>query len=177
MRTMGAGVLAAIAMLALGGGMARASGVSSCLKDAKNTFGECKNQCQTAFLDAKALCKNVSPGCFAACVDGRSACVDTAREPLTSCLDGCETTLQGHRHDCKASFGCGGSSDPCSSNAAFIACMDPFQLVAFTCRDGCRDSFRLDVAAQAALKACTKGFNGCVKLCPPASPSGAFLDE
>jgi hypothetical protein len=177
MRTNAARLVAAAILLLLGGGAARANGNGQCIKDAKNTFTECKGQCKGDFDDARALCKNVSPGCFEACLDGRAECVDTARQPLTTCLDGCEATLHQHRLDCKASSGCGGSGNPCSSNASFIACMNPFQLDAFTCRDGCRDSFRLDTGSQAALKACAKGFKTCVKSCPPASPSGAFLGE
>jgi hypothetical protein len=177
MRTSPGRFAAAAILLLLGGGPAWSNGTSQCIKDAKNTFGECKDQCKSDFDDARALCKNVAPGCFEACIDGRSECVDTARQPLTDCLDACDATLHQHRLDCKASAGCGAPSDPCNTNATFIACMNPFQLDGFVCRDGCRDTFRLDVNARAALKACAKGFKACVKSCPPASPSGAFLDE
>jgi len=155
--------MAAALLLLVGGSVVRAN---PCIDDARNTYGECKGQCKDDFNDARALCRNIDPGCFGACVDGRAECIDTAREPLTTCLDGCQATLHQHRLDCKASSGCGGTTDPCSSNPAFIACMDPFQLDAFVCRDTCRDSFRLNLVAQAALKACNNGFRACRNSCP-----------
>lgn len=177
MRMRAASLVATTSLLLLGGRVLATGGVKSCITDAKNTFVECKAQCTGDFNDARALCRGVAPGCFAACLEGRSDCVTAARQPLTLCLQGCEDTLSQHRQACKASCACGGSTDPCSTNACFIACMNPFQLDAFTCRDGCRDSFRLDTNAQAALKACAKGFKACVQSCPPASPSGAFVSE
>jgi hypothetical protein len=176
MRTRAARLVATASLLLLWGVVGRASG-SGCITDAKNTYGECKSQCKSDFTDARGLCRGVSPGCFAACVDGRTACVDAARQPLTDCLTGCDNTLQQNRQTCKANCSCGGTTNPCNINACFIACMNPFQLQGFTCRDTCRDNFRLDPAAQAALKVCAKGFRGCVGSCPPASPGGAFLSE
>jgi len=167
--------LALTAAFMLAAGAARVDATNACLQDAKDTFLDCKTQCSDDFTDAKGVCRGVSPGCFAACVDGRKECVDTVREPLTTCLDGCESTLDAARAQCKAQAGCGGSSNPCSTNAAFIECMNAPQLAAFTCRDGCRDAFRLDPDARAALKACQAGFKACVKTC--GSPSGAFLSE
>jgi hypothetical protein len=175
MRTHAATLAAAAILLLTGGGVARAGG-SQCIKDAKNTFNECKGQCVSDFNDSKAECRGIQPGCFQACLDARGDCIDAARQPLTSCLDGCQATLQTHHQDCKNQYGCGGSSDPCSTDANFIACMNPFQLDAFICRDGCRDTFKLNTTAQLALKACAKGFKTCIKACP-SSPSGAFLDE
>jgi len=175
MRTHAARLAAAAVLLLTGGGVAYAG--SECIKDAKNTFNECKGQCKSDFDGARAECRGIQPACFEACLDARGDCIDAARQPLTTCLDSCQATLQSHRQACKTSSGCGGSSDPCHTNANFIACMNPFQLDAFICRDGCRDQFKLNTAAQAALKACATGFKGCVTSCPPASPSGAFLDE
>jgi hypothetical protein len=166
-----------MSLLLLGGTVLGSSGVKSCVTDAKDTYVECKTQCKSDFDDARGLCHGVAPGCFDACIDGRTDCVTAARQPLTDCLQGCEDALSQARQACRASSGCGGSSDPCSTNANFIACMNPAQLTAFTCRDACRDNFRLDPNAQAALKACAKGFRACVKSCPPASPSGAFVSE
>lgn len=155
--------LGAIATLAVGAGRARAT---DCLTDAHADFVACKDQCTTDFQDAKALCKGVVPGCFEACVDGRSECVDTAKQPLTDCLAGCSSTLSAARAQCKSDSGCGGQQDPCNQNAAFIACMNGPQGAAFTCRDQCRDAFRLNTTAQGALLACRKGFRACVKSCP-----------
>jgi hypothetical protein len=170
-------LVATASLLFLGGVLGRPSEAGECISDAKATYADCKSQCKSDFTDARGLCRGVSPGCFAACVDGRQACVDAAKQPLTDCLQGCDDTLHQDRQTCKGNCGCGGANDPCSGNACFIACMNPFQLQAFTCRDGCRDSFRLDANAQAALKACARGFKTCVKSCPPASPSGAFLSK
>lgn len=178
MRTRAASLVATASLLLFWGVVGRVSEAGQCGTDAKATYADCKSQCKSDFDDARGLCRGVSPGCFEACVDGRSACVDAARQPLTDCLAGCESTLSQDRQTCKGPpCNCGGSSNPCNVNACFIACMNTPQLNGFICRDGCRDTFRLNTDAQAALKACAKGFRGCVKSCPPASPSGAFLDE
>jgi hypothetical protein len=174
MTAVGLGLAAALVLAA---GPTRAGATSACLQDAKSTYVDCKSQCSDDYNDAKGVCRGVSPGCFLACVDGRKECTDAVRQPLTDCLNGCESTLDAARAQCKAQTGCGGSANPCTSNAAFIECMNAPQLAAFTCRDTCRDNFRLDPNARAALKACSAGFKACVKSCPPSSPSGAFLDQ
>ncbi len=169
--------MAMVASLLLSRGIGRAASGAQCILDARHTYVDCKAGCTSDFLDAKALCRGVSPGCFAACSDGRAECLTAARLPLTTCLDGCQNTLKQERQSCKATCGCGGTTNPCTSDSCFIACMDPFQLDAFVCRDGCRDTFRLDTVAQQALKACAIGFKACAQACPPASPSGAFLEQ
>lgn len=166
-RRLAALALGVTAMVAVGAGRARAA--APCITDAHNDFVACKDQCMTDLQDAKALCKGVAPGCYEACVDGRSECNDTAKQPLTDCLAGCSSTLAAARAQCKGDAGCGGQSDPCSESAAFIACMNGPQATAFTCRDGCRDAFRLNLGAQQALIACRKGFKACVRTCPPAN--------
>jgi hypothetical protein len=177
MRTRAASLVATASLLLFWGVVGRVSEAGQCAIDAKATYADCKSQCKSDFDDARGLCRGVSPGCFNACLDGRSACVDAARQPLTDCLAGCDSTLSQDRQTCKGNCSCGGNSNPCNTNACFIACMNPPQLAAFTCRDACRDNFRLDTAAQLALKACANGFKTCVRSCPPASPSGAFLNE
>jgi hypothetical protein len=156
-------------MVALAGAAWATSGGSACIADARNGFKDCTAQCKSDFVDAKGLCKGVSPGCYAACVDGRSECVDSATQPLTDCLAGCATDLAAARTGCKATAGCGGPSNPCNQDAGFIACMNGPQLAAFTCRDGCRDTFKLDTQAQATLHSCQRGFTTCVHSCPPAN--------
>jgi hypothetical protein len=159
--------LGALAIVAVGAGRARA--MDDCIADAHSDFVACKDQCTSDLQDAKALCKGVAPGCFGACVDGRSECVDSAKQPLTDCLAGCSSTLSASRAQCKADTGCSAPEDPCNQNVAFIACMNGPQAAAFTCRDACRDGFRLNTTAQATLLGCKRGFKACVRTCPPAT--------
>ena len=137
-----------------------------CFRDAKSTFRECKSSCKTDLLDDKAGCLNVTPGCFLACRDGKSECIADAEQPLTDCIAGCNAPLDQARTDCKGQCGCGAPDNRCGFNPCYVQCLDPFQATAFSCRDGCRDTFKLDANAQALIAACKTGFKACVGACP-----------
>ena len=49
-------------------------------------------------------------------------------------------------------------------------CIEQARVVAFQCRDQARED------AKPGFAACRAGFKTCVQACPPASPSGAFLN-
>jgi hypothetical protein len=139
-----------------------------CIRDAAQLFRECKADCRGDFLDAKAGCLNVTPGCYLACKEGKQECIADAEQPLTDCLALCEPPLEAARAGCRTACGCGGPGNRCGFNPCFIGCVDPAQATAFACRDTCRDAFKLNTAAQAALAACKTGFRGCLDDCPPA---------
>jgi len=141
-----------------------------CFRDAKATFGTCKSGCKSDLLDAKAGCLNVTPGCFLACVDGKDECINDAEQPLTTCIDACNVPLDQARTDCKNQCGCGAPNNRCGFNPCYVSCIDPAQATAFTCRDGCKDTFKLDLQAQANLAACKTGFKACLGACPTPTP-------
>ena len=90
----------------------------------------------------------------------RSASTPTGSRSPTA-MNGCESTLDAARAQCKAQAGCGGSGNPCTSNAACIECMNAPQLAAFTCRqDTCRDDFRLDPSARAGPQGLQRRLQG-----------------
>jgi hypothetical protein len=164
--------LGAASVFAMGGA---AHAGNQCLMDATAQYKECKSGCQSDLTDARAACRNVTPGCFLACVDARADCETAAKLPLTSCLGTCETVLDTARAQCKQACGCGGSGNSCGFNPCYIGCLQTPETVAFDCRDTCQDAFALNTAAQQALAACASGFKTCLASCPPASPSGAFV--
>ena len=164
MRTL---VVATLALML--GGIAQANN-SACIIDARNTFKQCKTDCTTDFKSSKDVCKGHDPVCAQTCRDGKSECIDPiVQANLNDCLDQCDPPLQAARAACKAQVGCGGSANPCGFNPAFISCLDPAQAAAFSCRDTCRDAFKLNSTAQSAIQACKSAFQACVKACPPPS--------
>jgi hypothetical protein len=152
---------------------ARQAWAGQCMHDAKSTFTDCKNSCKSDLLDARAGCANVSTGCFLACLDGKQECIATVEQPLNDCITTCDAPLDAARTSCKASCGCGGTTDPCGFNSCYVLCLDPAQNTAFSCRNVCKDNFKLDTSAQQALAACKTGFNACVAGCPTPTPTPA----
>jgi hypothetical protein len=142
-----------------------------CMRDAKSTFSGCKTSCKSDFLDARAGCANVSTGCFLACLDGKQQCIGDVEQPLNDCITACNAPLDAARASCKTSCGCGGTNDPCGFNPCYVHCLDLAQSTAFTCRDGCKGTFKLDMTAQQALVACKTGFKTCVTNCPTPTPT------
>jgi hypothetical protein len=144
------------------------SATNSCLQSARDDFKTCKAGCTGELKDDVAICRGHDPICAQTCRDGRDECTaPIIQANLTSCLDQCEPPLDAARAACKSQVGCGGGADPCGFNPAYIACINPAQATAFACRDTCRDAFRLNSSAQAALQACQDSFKSCVSACPP----------
>ena len=160
-------VLAAAVLLVTTGG----AQATTCRQDAQAADKACKASCASDFLDAKAGCLNVNPGCLQACIDGRDECVDTASMPLTTCLATCDPPLDSQKAMCRSQCMCGGSNEPaCAFNACFLGCVTPAETVAFECRNQCRDAFRLNSSAQSALMACATGYRDCVHNCQTPAP-------
>jgi hypothetical protein len=139
--------------------------VKSCLKTAGSTYKGCKTGCQNAFLDDRANCKGVAPGCLSACIDARTTCLDAADASLNTCLATCDPIVANGKATCKTSCGCGGSSNPCAFDTCYVHCLDPYEQIAFSCRDNCRNQFQLG-GGPAAEAACRTQFKSCVGACP-----------
>jgi hypothetical protein len=84
----------------------------------------------------------------------RQACDAPVQAGLDAAVAQCKATLQAAKAAC--------NGDP--------HCIEQAEVVAFQCRDDARD------AAKPGFAACRAGFKSCVQGCPPASPSGAFLN-
>ena len=148
-----------------------AHATNACVQAARDDFKACTAGCKTDFRDESDVCRGHDPVCAQTCRDGRDECSDPIIQAnLTDCLDQCPT-LDAARAACKAQVGCGGKDNLCGFNPAYIACLNPAQTAAFQCRNTCHDAFRLNVTAQADLKACETSFKACVKACPPPPAS------
>lgn len=182
MRPLNAAVLAGAALLVA----SAASATNTCVQSARQTYKDCKQSCQDDFTAAQLTCRNIEPGCGEACLEGRSTCttgveqiLDTGQLPggttsLANCADGlngCDAALQQARQACWAQYCASGQTcTSCAQTTDQVSCwecIDPAQLTAFSCRDACRDSFRLDLTVQAMKKLCKSTFQACIKQCPP----------
>ena len=174
MTTLGRILVLAGGVLLAGGRPARA-GTASCLADAKANFLSCRNQCKSDFVDTRFTCRNVQPACGEACLAGRQECLDTVEGilktgqlpdggALANCgggTDACKAALQAAKRQC---------GTPCqATDAQCNECVDNAQVVAFQCRNGCRDSWRTNATVIAMLQSCRNGFRTCVSACPRAS--------
>jgi hypothetical protein len=182
MRPLNAAVLAGAALLVA----SAASATNTCVQSARQTYNDCKQSCQDDFTAAQLTCRNIEPACGEACLEGLSTCtasveqiLDTGQLPggttsLANCADGlngCDAALQQARQACWAQYCASGQTcTSCAQTTDQVSCwdcIDPAQLTAFSCRDACRDSFRLDLTVQAMKNLCKSTFNACKKQCPP----------
>jgi hypothetical protein len=148
---------AVVATFLLSAGAARAVTANpQCVHDARQTKRACVATCQDNFTVDKDMCRNVNHDCADACRAGRATCVAPILDALSACLDTCQTALDAAKTDCRAQFAKG--------TAERDACIDAAQVVAFSCRDACREA-----VDHAALKQCRKIFHACVIACPPAN--------
>jgi hypothetical protein len=155
---------------------ANASATATCVAQAEADFKDCTSQCRDDLIAEKLTCKNINPACGAACLAGRTTCLDVARNILktgvlpdsstlancTGGTDACDAQLAAAENGCGAP--CNITDQTCNN------CVDAAQLVALTCRDECRDSWRTNPTVVAMKKACDAAFRNCVKACPPANP-------
>jgi hypothetical protein len=71
---------------------------------------------------------------------------------LTDCKAGCFATLSAARDNCRSLYATG--------TKELDQCIDQAQVVAFSCRDQCREDVR------PALAECRNTFRSCITLCP-----------
>jgi hypothetical protein len=125
-----------------------------CRHDATTEYKGCLGDCRESFQVDKDACRNLNHDCVENCRTDRNACNDPVQNQLDSDVAVCRATLQG------AIAACNG--DP--------MCIEQARVVAFQCRDQAREN------AKPGFAACRAGFKSCTQACPPASPSGAFLN-
>lgn len=169
MRVFRSGLLAvgilAIAVPALG---------NQCVANAAADNVACKKQCQSDFLAAKLVCGNIDPTCGTACLAGRQACLDNVQAILDTGLlpDGTQfdsVNCSGGTDQCKATFAAAKAAcnPPCQpADTTCKDCVDAAQVADLTCRDTCRDSWRVNATVNTMLGSCTTAFNACKKACP-----------
>jgi hypothetical protein len=168
-------------MLLVAVGVLNARADATCFQDAKGNYQSCVSQCRSDLVAARLGCRNVDPACGQACLAGRQQCLDGVQNilqtgllpdgsSLANCTGGtdqCKATLQTARHACGA---------PCQpTDTACNECVDNAQVVAFECRDGCRDSWRTNPTVIAMLQSCQSSFKACIRQCPPASSTTTTL--
>jgi len=157
-------MLAVLLTLAFGAARAEtatavtASG-GACLLQARDELRSCSAECVNDFRNERFTCRNVEPGCGRECLGHRESCIETAGLPLVECLAGCQGTLAEAKAACVTT--CGGDA------ACLDTCTDAAQVDAFTCRDDCRESFRMS-GGPTEIEACRASFRECVRACPPA---------
>jgi hypothetical protein len=139
----------------------------ACIHQAQQDLLGCKSGCKSDLTAAKADCKHIEVGCLSQCNADRDDCLQTAMQPLTDCItnDGCAAIVDDGRATCKTQVGCGAPADPCGFNAAFVQCLDPYEQLAFTCRDNCRNLWQLN-GGPGAVAACRAQHDTCVSGCP-----------
>jgi hypothetical protein len=131
-----------------------------CVQGAKSARVDCVAACQESFRVAKDACRNVDHDCADACRAGYDTCIqnDPTLIALANCKAGCETSLEAAKTACREKY--------LQGTVERDACIDLEQIIAFTCRDECREDYN----AAPAVKACRDQFRACIGSCPPATP-------
>jgi len=128
----------------------------ACVQDAIKTKWSCKRACNQDFIEAKDLCHSVDHACADSCRAAREACVAPILAPVEACIDACNATRDAARAQCRTLYDKG--------TPEWDQCIDAAQVVAFVCRDTCREN--VDAAG---LAQCRDTYRSCIVLCPPAS--------
>jgi len=175
MRMFGGALVLSAAMVLAGSAWSSARADAACVLNARANFRSCVSQCKSDFVAARLTCRNVQPACGEACLAGRQACLDNVEAILkTGQLPGGGTlaNCSSGTDQCKAIFdaakqACGAPCQP--SDAQCTGCVDNAQVVAFECRDTCRESWRTNPIVVSMLQSCQSSFKACIQKCPPAN--------
>jgi hypothetical protein len=124
-----------------------------CIRGAAKDYQECRQQCQADFKEAKEVCRDVSHACALACAESLDWCEERPLSTLASCKNTCNSQLDVAKVTCRSLNGKG--------SEALDACIDKAQVIAFLCRDECRE----DVSDE--LKPCRVAFRNCISACQP----------
>jgi len=146
-----AGALLASVLLAIPA--AWAGDVKECKQDARAESKDCKMLCSEVFRTEKDLCLDVDHECAEGCRANRNGCVDPILDLREACMEPCRTTVEAAKVGCKQQFAEG--------SVERDQCIDAAQMVAFACRDSCREGFRYE------LRQCRFDNRECIKACPP----------
>ena len=131
-----------------------------CVQDAKDARIDCVTACKDSFMLAKDTCRNMNHDCADLCREDYDTCIenDPTLMALATCKADCQSTLEAAKVACREKYPEG--------NPERDACIDLEQIIAFACRDNCREDYN----AGLAVKACRADFRDCIKLCPAAIP-------
>ena len=132
-----------------------AEDIKACVEEARSALQECTTLCKDTFLAAKDGCRDIEHPCADGCRAIREGCVGSVLSALEACKeDNCDDLFETAIDACKVAY-------PKDSPERHL-CIDNAQVVAFQCRDTCRETVAGD------LKACRTAFKKCIKDCPPA---------
>jgi hypothetical protein len=135
--------------------------IAACRSEARQDFTTCRANCIEDFQVAKDACHNRDHACVEQCRAQRDACRDPVLARLESDIAQCNADRDHAIQLCRDAYGAG--------TPELNHCIDNAQVDAFRCRDAARER------ARPQLMSCRAAFGSCVRACPPASPSGAFL--
>jgi hypothetical protein len=144
------------ALLLTSSAVARLACDPDCLAPAKSAFQGCIAECKETFQEAKDSCRNIDHDCAEACRTGYDTCVITPLTDLAECkATKCNPPLTLAVDTCRNLYPKGENRDKC---------IDQAQVVAFQCRDDCREAYN------PALAECRSIFKTCMidcKILPP----------
>lgn len=148
------GILAGAILLGAGPAAAIAQN-PECILDARDDFLACKVVCREAYRVEKDLCRNIDHDCADACRAGHQTCVEPPLTALAACKAACNATLAGEKQNCRDLY------EP--ETPERDQCIDAAQVIAFQCRDTCREGVR------AEIRLCRQVLRACARACPPAA--------
>jgi hypothetical protein len=128
---------------------------------ASDTSKKCVQDGDCAGEGATGPCNNPPPTTLNNCPTGTNGCNAALQQARETCW----------AQNCAPGQTCSSCSDSnITSMSACLECIDPAQLTAFSCRDTCRDSFRLNGVVQSEKALCKSTFRSCIKACPVLTP-------
>ena len=147
---------------------------NECVRKVVRERNSCVSTCQSEFKIARDQC-GINLSCRKLCKGAREDCEAPILQQRELCLDACEPALEQAKDQCRVQCNCSG--DSCRRNACFIQCRRPALEAAFSCKQDCRDDFRLDPVAQAGLTACRAQAKQCTRTCRSSSSSSAATSQ
>ena len=136
------------ALLLNSSALARLACEPVCKSEAKSAFQDCISECREVFQQAKDSCRNIDHVCAEDCRALYDACIVEPLSDLAECKLPCNTSLVSAATICRTEFSRGTHERD--------MCIDQAQIVAFACKDNCREQF------QPALTLCRKAFKECI---------------
>lgn len=136
----------------------------TCIRAAKVAAKTCALTCREGLQAAKDDCRGLDHACVESCRSDRFDCRQPIRDTLNVALAACEAPRKIGVDGCKALYP---KPRDFAAQVAFDLCADPFQLVAFTCRDAAYE------AARPGFENCRNLFQACVRpacVLPPPAP-------
>ncbi len=128
--------------------------VRECKAEAKEILRTCKTVCKEEFRMDKDECLARDHECAEACRAGRDACLAAILLDLEACIGPCNEAKRADKEVCRSLY----ERDTVERDR----CIDAAQLVAFQCRDECREN--VEVGPRTRL--CRDVNKACLKACP-----------